>query len=153
MKRDAIRQLPHVTVATVVRKNNKFLLVQEESAGKKVYNQPAGHLELDETLIQAAVRETWEETGWRVRLTGFLGISQYKAPNNGVSYLRHSFIAEPIEFDKEAVLDKDIIAVVWLSYEEVLASKTQLRSPMVLNDIARFRSGSCFDMALLEGFL
>src|SRR4051812_23127347 len=72
--------LPHITVATIVEDNGRFLMVEEHKAGRNVLNQPAGHLDPDETLIEAAVRETLEETGWDVEPTGVIGIYLYTAP-------------------------------------------------------------------------
>jgi 8-oxo-dGTP pyrophosphatase MutT (NUDIX family) len=140
---------PHVTVATIVERDGRFLLVHEEAEGKQVYNQPAGHLEPNESLIEAAIRETFEETGWRVKPTALLGINLYQAPSNGVTYLRTSFIAEPVIFDREAKLDKEIIEAVWLTYEEILARRDQLRSPMTLQVIEDYRAGKHFPLAVL----
>ncbi|WP_343586978.1 NUDIX domain-containing protein, partial [Pseudomonas sp.] len=74
---------PHITVATIVEHEGKFLFVEEFKAGQHVFNQPAGHLEPNETLPQAALRETLEETAWEVELTGVVGIYLYTAPSNG----------------------------------------------------------------------
>ncbi|RZA05142.1 MAG: NUDIX domain-containing protein, partial [Moraxellaceae bacterium] len=68
---------PHVTVATIVERDNRFLMVYEEADGALVYNQPAGHLDPNETLQDAAIRETFEETGWTVKLTGVVGVNLY----------------------------------------------------------------------------
>lgn len=141
---------PHVTVATIVERDQRYLLVFEEADGQRVYNQPAGHLEPNETLLEAAVRETLEETGWTVKPTAVLGISLYEAPSNGVTYLRTSFIAEPVSFDSNYELDTGIIEAVWLTYEEILARRDQLRSPMTLQVIEEYRAGKCFPLELLD---
>lgn len=116
---------PHVTVATVVERDGRFLFVYEESEGRRVFNQPAGHLEPGETLVQAAVRETLEETRWRVRPTALLNIGLYTAPANGVTYLRHTFTAEALEEQTDRPLDEGIIEPRWLTREELLAHKDQ----------------------------
>ena len=92
------RWCPHATVATVVVDSDRFLIVEERDgrSGKVVFNQPAGHLEEGESLMEAAVREVLEETRWRVSLTAYLGVAQLLAAD-GVSYLRHSFVAAPLE--------------------------------------------------------
>lgn len=141
---------PHVTVATIVERDGRYLLVYEEADGKRVYNQPAGHLEANESLPEAAVRETLEETGWTVKLTALLGISLYEAPSNGVTYLRTSFIAEAVSFDSDYILDDGIIAAVWLTYEEILALRDQLRSPMTLQVIDEYRAGKRFSLSVLS---
>lgn len=139
----------HVTVATIVYKENKFLLVYEDADGEKVYNQPAGHLEPQETLIDAAIRETLEETRWQVEPRAYLGISHYTSPANGVTYMRNSFIANPIKEIADYPLDKDIIKPVWLSYDEILERKDELRSPIVLNDIQRFLDGESYPLDII----
>lgn len=142
---------PHVTVATVIAKDDRFLLVHEHTDVGQVYNQPAGHLDPNETLVEAAVRETREETGWNVRITGLLAINLYNAPN-GLTYLRTSFAATALEPIANAKLDKEIIEAVWLTYDEIVRRKMQLRSPLVLSDIDRFRAGETYPLELLAHF-
>ena len=88
---------PHITVATIVEDNGRFLFVEEVKNDKRVLNQPAGHLEANETLRDAAIRETLEETGWDVELTGVVGIYLYTAPSNGVTYQRVCFAAKAVK--------------------------------------------------------
>lgn len=137
---------PHVTVATIVERDGRFLMVYEEADGKRVYNQPAGHLEPNETLQEAALRETLEETGWCVRLTGVVGTNLYLAPSNSITYFRTTFIAEAISHDTDRALDTGIIEAVWLTYEEILARRDQLRSPMTLKIIDDYRAGRRFPL-------
>jgi len=140
---------PHVTVATIIEHDGRFLFVYEEADGKQVYNQPAGHLDPDETLCEAALRETLEETGWTVKLTGVVGVNLYTAPSNGITYMRTTFIAEPISHDPNRPLDTGIISAVWLTYDELLARKDQLRSPMTLEIIDDYRSGRRFPLEVV----
>lgn len=141
--------VPHVTVATVVERDNRFLIVYEDADGKLVYNQPAGHLDPDETLQEAAIRETLEETGWTVKLTGVVGVNLYTAPSNGITYCRTAFIAEAISHDPTRKLDTGIIEAVWLTYEELVARKDQLRSPMTLQIIEEYRAGRRFPLEVV----
>lgn len=141
---------PHVTVATVVEKDGRFLLVHEHSDDRQVYNQPAGHWEEHENLFEAALRETVEETGWRVELTHLLGVSQYFAPSNGFTYLRFTFQAKPVELIPSAKLDPDIIEAVWLTYDEIEQRTPMLRSPLVLGDIKRFLSGDKYPLSIIQ---
>lgn len=140
---------PHVTVATIVERDNRFLMVYEESDGRKVYNQPAGHLDPNETLTDAAIRETLEETGWQIQLTGVVGVNLYTAPSNGITYFRTTFIGEAISHDAKRPLDTGIIEAVWLSYEELLERKAQLRSPMTLQIIEDYRAGRRFPLSVV----
>lgn len=139
---------PHVTVATVVYQDGRYLLVEEKADAAVVFNQPAGHWEYGETLLDSAVREALEETGHHVTLTGFLGLSQLATTKNGV-YFRTTFVAEQATIVPEAKLDKDIIAAHWLTYDEILNKAGQLRSPLVLNDIERHRSGKIYPLELI----
>src|SRR6478609_2062164 len=105
---------PDVTVATLVVRDGCLLCVEERANGTLVINQPAGHLEPDESLLDAAVRETREETGWNVRITDLVGIYQWKAPvhpdgSGGRHYLRVAFAAEPLTEIANAVLDEGIV--------------------------------------------
>ena len=140
---------PHVTVATIVERDNRYLMVYEDADGKKVYNQPAGHLEPDETLCEAAIREALEETGWEVRLTGVIGVNLYTAHSNGITYFRTTFIGEALSHDENRPLDTGIIEAVWLTYEEILERKDQLRSPMTLQIIEDYRAGRRFPLSVV----
>lgn len=142
----------HITVATVVARADRYLLVQEtdKSTGKTVFNQPAGHLEKGETVLEAALRETREETGWQVQLEALLGISLYTAPTNGVTYYRQTFLATPVAPLVDAVIDSDIDAVHWLSYEEIVAMSDRMRSPLVLQAIDWHRAGRCYPLAIFN---
>lgn len=145
------RWTPHVTVATVIEDRGRYLLVEERDkvSGKMVFNQPAGHLEPNETVEQAALRETLEETGWEVALTGILGTALYTAPGNGTTYYRTTFLARPIAPIKGAVLDADIHAIHWLDYEAIIENSARMRSPLVLASIAQHRRGICFPLDLI----
>ena len=132
---------PHVTVASVICRDSRYLLVKEIADGKEVYNQPAGHLEPNESLIEAAKRETFEETGWHVKIESLLGMSRYVAPSNQETYIRFTFIASTIEHDTSVALDNGIISAHWFTKAEIMALKHALRSPLILNDIERFEQG------------
>jgi 8-oxo-dGTP pyrophosphatase MutT (NUDIX family) len=143
---------PHVTVACVIEQEGKYLMVEErdKSSGKLVFNQPAGHLEPGESLQEAAMRETLEETGWRVTLTGVLGLALYTAPTNGTTYYRTTFLAQTVEQLDGAELDPDIHAVHWLDYEEILARADRMRSPLALAVIERYRRGEWSPLELIH---
>lgn len=142
----------HLTVAVVIERDGQFLMVREtdKTTGQQVYNQPAGHVEAGESLTNAALRETLEETGWRIHLTHVLSMSTYTAPSNGVTYYRVAFCADPIELLDNSIIDDDIDEVVWLSYDELWGLKEQLRSPLVLEAIEDFRSEQHYPLDLIR---
>ena len=146
---------PDVTVATVVVDGGRLLMVEEVVGGQLVLNQPAGHLEPDESLIDAALRETREETGWDVRLTAFVGAYQWKAPvqadgSGGRHYLRFAFAAEPVRHDPERRLDQGIVRTLWLTPDELKAEHARHRSPLVWQAAADFLAGRRHPLDLLQ---
>ncbi|MEY3515966.1 MAG: hypothetical protein RIS67_183 [Pseudomonadota bacterium] len=141
---------PDVTVATVVERDGRLLMVEERVGGKLVYNQPAGHLEPDESILQAAIRETLEETGWKVSLTAFIGAYQWKAPETGRQYLRMAFAAEPLQHDAGRTLDEGIVAAHWMWPSEIDALTDRHRSPLVARVIADYLNGSRHPLNLLQ---
>ena len=144
-----MKNMPHITVATVIERDNRFLMVEEMSDGNIVCNQPAGHLEENETLIQAAARETLEETGWEVGIRHFLGVYQYTSPTNGVYYIRHCFIAEALHHHEDRALDQDIIKIEWLSLLQLDQLRNQMRSPLVMSAIEDYGKGIRYPLALI----
>lgn len=146
---------PDVTVATVVVDGGRLLIVEESVGGRLVLNQPAGHLEPDESLHEAALRETLEETGWDVRLTAFVGAYQWKAPVNGDGsggrhYLRFAFAAEPVRHDPARPLDDGIVRAVWMTPSELQAAQQRHRSPLVWRAAADFLAGHRHPLELAQ---
>ncbi len=127
---------PSVTVAAIVERDGKFLIIEEHTTDGIKLNQPAGHLDPGESLPYGAERECLEESGWRVRATGLVGIymSRYTSTRTGqdVTYLRFGFAAKAIEQLHNATLDHEIIQVHWLNLNELRATIEQHRSPLVL---------------------
>ncbi|WOS38915.1 NUDIX hydrolase [Xanthomonas rydalmerensis] len=140
---------PDVTVATVVVRDGRLLQVEEAIAGALVLNQPAGHLEPDESLIEAAVRETLEETGWQVQPTAFIGAYQWKA-DNGRHYLRFAFAADPVAHDPQRPLDTGIVRALWMTPAELEAAAPRWRSPLVWQVVADFLAGRHYPLDLLR---
>jgi ADP-ribose pyrophosphatase YjhB (NUDIX family) len=138
------RWKPNVTVATLVVKGSKFLMVNEVPDGIEVCNQPAGHLDENESLINAARRETLEETGWEVEVTNYLGLYRHVA-KNGITYLRHSFLAQPIKHYPEMELDTGIIQAVWMSYDDICKQKN-LRGPLVKRLLDDYLAGKIYGL-------
>ena len=143
---------PHVTVAAVVERNNRFLIVEEESDRQLVYNQPAGHLDEGESLINAVVRETLEETAWSFIPEALVGIYRWQNPGNRNTYLRICFTGHCTEHDPGRPLDEGIMQALWLSRSELIATE-RLRSPMVLRCIDDYLGGQRYPLDLLTDII
>ncbi len=124
---------PHVTVAAVIQRDNTYLLVEELIDGESVINQPAGHLDDNESLVDAVVREVQEETAWLFRPQGIVGIYRYKHMRKNLTYVRVAFCGTVSDHNPEQTLDTPIIKASWYTREQVLNSNA--RSPMVLRCI------------------
>ena len=140
---------PDVTVATVVVRDGRLLCVEERANGHLVINQPAGHLEPDESLLEAAIRETREETGWNVRITHVVGAYQWKATETGRHYLRFAFAAEPVDEIPGAALDEGIVRTLWLTPQELQAEQARHRSPLVWRTVADYLGGNRHPLSLV----
>lgn len=142
---------PHVTVAVVVEKDGRYLLVEEiAEQGRVVYNQPAGHVEAGETLQAAACREALEETGWDVVVTGLIGLYVYTPPHNpDITYYRVCFAADAVRQREGAVLDDGIIGPKWLTLAEV-QTQDNLRSPLVMRCVQDHASGRRYPLDLIH---
>jgi 8-oxo-dGTP pyrophosphatase MutT (NUDIX family) len=143
---------PDVTVATVVVRDGRLLMVEETVQGKLVLNQPAGHLEPDESVLEAAVRETLEETAWQVEIEAFIGAYQWKAPETGRHYLRFAFAAKALAHTADRTLDDGIVQAIWLTPAELKAQSARHRSPLVWRVAEDFLSGQRHPLSLLNHF-
>ncbi len=141
---------PHVTVAAVIERDGRFLLVEEETADGLRWNQPAGHLEEGETLLAATVRETLEESAWHVRPTALLGVYQWRAPDSDRSYLRFAFAAEALGHEPGRSLDRGIVQAAWLGADAIAGSVDRHRSPLVLACVQAWQSGVRYPLDLLH---
>lgn len=137
----AERFRPAVTVAAVVERDGRYLLVEEVVHGRRVLNQPAGHLEAGETLLEAVVRETLEETGWVVAPTALVAVYQWTSPADARPILRFTFAAEAVRVVEDAALDHGIERVWWLDEAELATHPIPARSPLVARSIADHRRG------------
>lgn len=139
---------PNATVATIIEHAGRFLMVEEFSDGNLVINQPAGHIDQDESILDAARRETLEETGHHVELTDLVGIYTFKAPN-GNTYYRFCFGASVLRHDKKATIDPDIENVIWLSEDEIKAQAERHRSPLVAVCLRDYLAGQRLPLSLI----
>jgi ADP-ribose pyrophosphatase YjhB (NUDIX family) len=140
---------PDVTVAAIVEREGRFLLIEEHVGNRLVINQPAGHLEHNETLVSAAVRETLEETAWTFVPEAVSGVYLWQHPERNVSFLRVTFTGHVTVHHPERRLDRGIRRTLWLSREEVAQRAEHLRSPMVLQCIDDHLAGQRFPLDLL----
>lgn len=141
---------PQATVASICELDGKYLLVREEVDGCIVYNQPAGHLEQGESLIDAVIRETLEETRYPFRPSALQGVYRYQPRGDSdTTFLRFGFRGE-VGARLAGELDQGIIAAEWLSYAEVVACRAQHRSPMVLHCIDDYREGPGYPLDVIS---
>ena len=137
---------PNTTVAAIVEHNGRFLLVEEDTADGVRINQPAGHLEQYETLLEAVIRETFEESAYRFTPEALLGVYHWQRPARDITYLRFAYIGSVSHHDPLQKLDDGIIRAVWMTLEEVRANSAILRSPQVLTCIEHYLAGQRFPL-------
>lgn len=140
---------PHATVAAVIEHNGRFLMVEENSEGDIVYNQPAGHLDPNESLVDAAIRETREETAWGFRPEAIVGIYRWVHEPTQRTYLRVCFSGTCHDHQPQQALDEGIIQALWLSREDMLAQADKLRSPLVMRCVDDYLAGHRYPLHLL----
>lgn len=142
---------PRVVVAAVIEKEGKFLVVEENIDGKKVISQPAGHLEPNESIIDAVKRETLEETGWKFEPTDLIGVMHLLNPNTKRIFIRFTFTGNLLEKVPGYQLDSDIIATQWMTYDEIKSHyKTPWRGPLVMQSLDEYRAGKRYPMDLVN---
>lgn len=136
-------------VAAIVERDGKFLLVEEHADGKLVLNQPAGHLDEGESLVDAVVRETLEETAWHFVPEALLGVYRWLHPAKGITYLRFAFIGHVTSHDAERPLDHEIVRALWLTPAEIRAERLRHRSPQVARCLDDYLAGQRYPLELL----
>ncbi len=141
--------MPHATVAAIVEDNGKFLLVEETTDRGNRFNQPAGHLEDNETLIDAVIRETLEETAYTFKPESLLGIYHWKHEHNDTTYLRFAYIGSVSNHQPNLALDDGIIRAVWMSVDEIRSKRALMRSPQVLTCIEDYLNGKQFPLTAI----
>jgi 8-oxo-dGTP pyrophosphatase MutT (NUDIX family) len=141
---------PDLTVAAIVQRDDQFLVVEERIQGQLVINQPAGHVEDGESIVEAAVRETLEETAWRFQPRHLLGLYLWRNPGNGFSTLRVAIAGDVTGHEPQRPLDSGIVAAHWMTRGQLLAPATRLRSPLVLRCIDDYLAGVRHDLSALS---
>jgi ADP-ribose pyrophosphatase YjhB (NUDIX family) len=140
----------HVTVAAVVERDGRYLLVEELIDGQLVYNQPAGHLEHGESLLDAVRREVLEETTCSFTPDALVGIYRWQQPASGDTFIRFCFVGSVSAPDPDRTLDPDIQRTLWLSAQEIAAKAECLRSPLVQRCIDDAQRGCRHPLTLLS---
>jgi ADP-ribose pyrophosphatase YjhB (NUDIX family) len=144
---------PHVTVAAVIEQNQRFLMVEENTPTGIAFNQPAGHLEAGESLLEAVKREVNEETAWQFEPKALIAVELWRKTPDSPSFLRFCFSGEVHTHDPAQPLDQDIIQTHWLSYADIMTRQDKLRSPLVLKTLDAYLSGQHHPLSLLQSYI
>ncbi|MEQ1485449.1 NUDIX hydrolase [Methyloglobulus sp.] len=144
---------PHVTVAAIIERDGRFLLVEEHTSSGLQFNQPAGHLEENESLIAAVKREVFEETAWQFEPEYLVSIQLWRKKPRSPSFLRCCFAGQCHSHDPNQPLDEGIVATHWLTREEILLQQRRLRSPLVSISVDEYLSGQSYSLALLKSLI
>ncbi|XZG71103.1 NUDIX hydrolase [Chitinibacteraceae bacterium HSL-7] len=143
---------PNTTVAAIIERDGRFLIVEERILGELKLNQPAGHVERGESIIAACERETLEETAHAFTPTALVGIYQWSVPGTDLTYLRYAFCGELGTYYPDRTLDEGIERAVWLTRDELVARTAQHRSPLILACVDDYLAGRRYPLALLRDF-
>ncbi len=141
---------PNVVVAAIAEREGRFLLVEEEADGSLVLNQPAGHLDEGESLLEAVVRETLEETAWHFEPQALLGVYRWVHPEKNVTYMRFAFTGRVTRHEPERTLDEGIVRALWLTPDEIRNARTRHRSPLIERCLNDFLAGQRHSLELLK---
>ena len=143
---------PNATVAAVIERDGKFLLVEEDTDDGVRLNQPAGHLDEGESLLAACARETLEETAWHFVPQNLLGIYQWRRPQGDVTYLRFAFSGLLGAHEADRKLDHGIRRALWLGVDEIITSQAIHRSPLVMQCVNDFLAKRQFPLDLIRHY-
>ena len=144
---------PHVTVAAVIEQDGKFLLVEEETDEGIRFNQPAGHWEANESLVQGVAREALEETAYHFSPEWLQGIYRWRHPRKDIIYLRFAFAGRVYRHEPQRRLDDGILRAVWMSPDEIRATAERHRSPLVLQCVEDCLAGKRYPLELVTHFV
>jgi ADP-ribose pyrophosphatase YjhB (NUDIX family) len=143
---------PNVTVAAVVERAGRFLLVEEETPDGLRFNQPAGHLDAGESIVAACSRETLEETAWQFTPQALVGIYQWPRPQGDITYLRFAFCGQLGTHEADRPLDHGIVRAVWLTPTEIEACRDRHRSPLILQCVTDYLAGRRYPLELIRHY-
>lgn len=143
---------PNVTVAAVLEQDGKFLLVEEMTGQGILFNQPAGHLEPNESLIAAVARETLEESAYEFEPQHLLGIYRWHSEASNTTYLRFAFTGRILTHHPERKLDKGILHAVWMTPAEIRATQARHRSPLILRCVEDYLAGKRYPLDIITHY-
>lgn len=141
---------PRVTVAAVIERDGRFLLVEEETDHGLGINQPAGHLDEHESLLEGVVRETLEETAYTIRPEFLVGVYLWQSHEKALTYLRFAFAGTVLRHDPARALDTGIVRTLWLTPGEIAGQVHRHRSPLVQRCLDDYRAGHRHSVDLLH---
>lgn len=141
---------PNVTVASIVELDGKFLMVEEESLAGPVLNQPAGHLDPDESMEDAVIRETMEETGYRFTPEAVIGSYLWHNDDNETTYYRSTYSGSVCTKVVATELDDGIIRALWMSHDEIIQNENRLRSPVILESLKDYLAGKRYPLDIIK---
>ncbi|MEQ1590377.1 MAG: NUDIX hydrolase [Gallionella sp.] len=143
---------PNTTVAAVIERDGKFLLVEENTSQGVRFNQPAGHLEANESLLAAVARETLEESAYHFTPTHLIGVYRWHSSDSDTTYLRFAFTGNITGHEANRRLDKGIIQALWLTPDEIRANQAHHRSPLILRCVEDYLAGKRYPLELITHY-
>lgn len=143
---------PNVTVAAIIEQDGKFLLVEEHTQQGLLFNQPAGHLEPDESLLAAVVRETLEESAYAFEPQHLVGIYRWHSVASATTYLRFAFTGRILAHHPGRALDEGIVRAVWMTPEEIRETKARHRSPLILRCVEDYLAGCRYPLEIITHY-
>lgn len=143
---------PNVTVAAIIEQDGKFLLVEEHTSQGLKFNQPAGHLEANESLLAAVVREAREESAYDFEPQHLVGVYRWHADTSGTTYLRFAYSGKILAHHAGQALDAGIVRAVWMTLEEIRASVSRHRSPLILQCVEDYLAGKRYPLELVTHY-
>lgn len=143
---------PNVTVAAIIEQDGKFLLVEEHTSQGLRFNQPAGHLEANESLLHAVSREAREESAYEFEPEHLIGVYRWHASSSNTTYLRFAYCGRIVNHYAAQALDKGIVRAVWMSVEEIRSSINKHRSPLILQCVEDYLAGKRYPLELITHY-
>ncbi len=143
---------PNVTVAAVIEQDGRFLLVEEQTEQGLLFNQPAGHWEPGETLPAGAAREVLEESAYEFEPQHLLGVYHWHSTVSDTTYLRFAFSGRILSHHPERTLDQGIVRTVWMTPDEVRATRGRHRSPLIVRCMEDYLDGKRYPMELITHY-